>query len=61
MVDLPDPVPLADSYEQELPAAPVLVEGESPVTVTIAGEVPEADALEQALPGPELDEDDAPR
>lgn len=60
VTDAPDsPVPDADSYEQQLPAAtrdPDLVEPRG-----IAVDVPEADAIEQAQPGPVLDEDDAPR
>lgn len=54
----PDPVPDADRAEQEQSAvAPDF--GNQPISIPM--DVPEADALEQALPGPLPDEDDAPR
>jgi hypothetical protein len=52
-----DAVPEADAQEQRQP----LVEGETPEPVPeIDLEVPEGDALEQAMPVP-FDEDEAPR
>ncbi|MGH9152124.1 MAG: hypothetical protein ACRD03_06975 [Acidimicrobiales bacterium] len=55
---VPDPVPDADRAEQEMPAIDAEVE-EAPVT--IAPDVPEADAIEQAHPVPLPDDDEAPR
>ncbi len=55
---LPDPVPDADRAEQEQPAIPPDIEN---TAISIAPDVPEADAIEQALPGPLPDEDEAPR
>lgn len=59
MTDSPDDfVPEADSHEQHQAAVqPDLVDE----VVVIAADVPEADAIEQALPGPLPDEDEAPR
>jgi len=54
-------VPVADALEQELPAGgPVSTDAiaEEP---TIPFAAPEADVLEQAQPGPLLEEDEAPR
>ena len=55
-------VPVADALEQELPAGgPVagdVLEAEEP---SIPIGAPEADVIEQAQPGPVLEEDDAPR
>jgi len=53
-----DPVPAADRAEQEQSALPPDITNE-PLEFPI--DVPEADAIEQALPGPLPDEDDAPR
>lgn len=50
-------VPDADRLEQEAPVAP----DTDPEPVRIPIDVPEADALEQSLPGPLPDEDDEPR
>ena len=55
---VPDPVPDADRAEQEQSAIPPDIENEP---ISIAPDVPEADAIEQALPGPLPDEDEAPR
>lgn len=56
---LPPEAPDADRYEQALDA----VRGEAAAADEpgIDIEVPEADAVEQSLPGPPLDEDEAPR
>ena len=52
-----DAVPEADALEQRQP----LLDGETPEQVPeIDVEVPQEDALEQAMPVP-FDEDDAPR
>ena len=52
---MPDePVPDADAFEQDLPVQEPLSEG----TPALDLEVPEADAIEQAQPGPLLDEDE---
>lgn len=53
-----DFVPEADAIEQELPVREPDADVDAP---DLDLEVPEADAIEQALPGPLLDEDDAPR
>ncbi|HEX2698727.1 MAG TPA: hypothetical protein VHM89_00800 [Acidimicrobiales bacterium] len=55
---VPDPVPDADRAEQEQLAVRPDIET---VPFRIPADVPEADAIEQALPGPLPDEDDAPR
>ena len=58
MADAPDDsVPDADSYEQKLSALPDAV---THVRPTIADDVPEADAIEQAQPSPLPEEDEAP-
>lgn len=58
MTDNPDAlVPDADRQEQEAPAVPADVEDRQ---VVIPPDAPEADAIEQALPGPLPDEDEAP-
>lgn len=54
---VPDPVPDADRAEQAQPAIPSDLTNEE---LTIPADVPEADAIEQFLPGPMPDEDDAP-
>ena len=52
---MPDePVPDADAFEQDLPVQEQLSEGSPDRDI----EVPEADAIEQAQPGPLLDEDE---
>lgn len=53
---LPD-APLPDAVEQDQPAGGSMA-AEEPVIPT---EVPEADAIEQAQPGPLVDEDEGPR
>ena len=59
MTDAPeDFVPEADSLEQRQATIPPDVSNEP---VDIAPDVPEADAIEQSLPGPLPDEDEAPR
>lgn len=55
---VPDPVPDADRAEQEQWAIPPDVDNH-PLSIPL--DVPEADAIEQSLPGPLPDEDDAPR
>lgn len=55
---VPDPVPAADRAEQERPAVPPDLDNPA---ISIGLETPEADAIEQALPGPLPDEDEAPR
>ncbi len=60
MSDIPAPdAPDADRYEQELDATPAAAGDLDAPDVDL--EVPEADAIEQAQPGPLLDEDEAPR
>lgn len=59
MTDSPDDfVPEADSQEQHQAAIAPDMGNEA---VEIGADVPEADAIEQALPGPLPDEDEAPR
>ena len=59
MTDAPDDfVPEADSQEQHQATIPPDVDNEP---VDIGLDVPEADAIEQSLPGPLPDEDEAPR
>ncbi len=52
-----DLVPDADRAEQGQPAVPTDIANE-PISIPI--DVPEADAIEQALPSPLPDEDDRP-
>ena len=49
-------VPVADAIEQELPAGAPLSDDEP----SIPSDAPEADVIEQAQPGPLLDEEEAP-
>lgn len=55
-------VPVADALEQELPAGGPIAGGtlqEQEPSIPLGA--PEADVLEQAQPGPLLEEDEAPR
>jgi len=54
---VPDEVPDADRAEQEQQAIALDFSNDP---LSIPPDVPEADAIEQALPGPLPDEDDAP-
>lgn len=54
---MPDePVPDADAFEQDLPVQEPPAEGTPDLDLDL--EVPEADAIEQAQPGPLFDEDE---
>ena len=56
---MPDePVPDADAFEQELPVQEPLTEGTLDLEEGIEPDGNEADLIEQALPGPLLDEDE---
>ena len=55
-------VPVADAIEQELPAGgPLAGEVAAEDDPSIPLGAPEADVIEQAQPGPLLEEDEAPR
>lgn len=55
-------VPVADAIEQAVPAAgPVSGEAVAAADPSIPIGAPEADVIEQAQPGPLLEEDEAPR
>lgn len=54
-------VPVADALEQELPAGGPVATDPIAEEPTIPLGAPEADVIEQAQPGPLLEEDEAPR
>ncbi|MDP8975233.1 MAG: hypothetical protein M3N28_02480 [Actinomycetota bacterium] len=54
-------VPVADAIEQELPAGGPVSADPIPEEPSIPLGAPEADVIEQAQPGPLLEEDEGPR
>lgn len=54
-------VPVADAIEQELPAGGPVSAEPVPDDPTIPLGAPEADVIEQAQPGPVLEDDEEPR